>query len=226
MNNFRHPVKMAVLAVACAVCNVLISMVFVRWLGLPLYLDTLFTMTVAFLGGPFWGALTGFFTNMMLHSIWYGGPLYYLFTLCNIAVALVTALFVRLFPAELDVSASAAVPASKSQRFVSLLDRCIVLILLSFSLCLSISLLGGLTGTLIKTIIPDPNSGTELRFLPTLIRKNLPLVLVETLSRIPVNVIDRPVSAFCAYLTARLLWRAARGGDVDNGFTPKAREAN
>jgi hypothetical protein len=45
---------------------------------------------------------------MMLHSIWYSGPLYYLFTLCNIAAALVTALFVRLFPVELDDSASAA----------------------------------------------------------------------------------------------------------------------
>jgi uncharacterized membrane protein len=212
MNNVRRPVRLAVLALAGAVCNVLAYVVFVRRLGLPLYLDTVFTMTVAFLGGPWWGALTGFCTNMMLHSIWYGGPLYYLFILCNIAVALVTALFVRLFPAELDVSASAAVPAPKSQRIVTLLDRCIVLILLSFSLCIAISLLGGLTGTLIKTIIPDPNSGTELRFLPTLIRKNLPLVLVETLSRIPVNVIDRPVSAFCAYITARLLRRVVNGG--------------
>ena len=207
MNNFRPHARLALLSAAGAVCNVLLYVVFVRKLGLPLYLDTIFTMTLAFLGGPLWGALTGLCTNIILHCVWYGGLLYFLFALCNIAVALVTALFVRFFPAELDVAGGrpAPVPAPQSQRFVRLLDLSIVLILLSFGLCIAISILGGLIGTLIKTIIPNPNSGTELRFLSTLVRKNLPLVLVETLSRIPVNIIDRPVSAFCAYRAARLL---------------------
>jgi len=32
-------------------------------MGLPLYLDTLFTITVTFISGPLWGVITGALTN-------------------------------------------------------------------------------------------------------------------------------------------------------------------
>jgi hypothetical protein len=44
----------------------------------------------------------------------------------------------------------------------------------------------------------------------TLLRRELPLLAVEILSRIPLNIIDRLVSVFGAYGLAALLSRISR----------------
>jgi hypothetical protein len=70
------------------------------------------------------------------------------------------------------------------------------------------SVQGGLTAALIEFLGTSGSSGTEgpeLLFKLTLLRRNLPLVGVEILSRIPLNVIDRLVSAFGAYGIAALV---------------------
>jgi hypothetical protein len=52
--------------------------------------------------------------------------------------------------------------------------------------------------------------GPELPFKLTLLRRDLPLLAVEILSRIPLTIIDRLVSAFGAYGLAALLSRLSR----------------
>ena len=182
--------------------------------GLPLYLDTVLTITITLLGGLFWGALCGTFTNLIGHSIWFWGWEGYLFILCNIATAFVTWLFICIFPRELSLAfryspsaAKTAQPVSavfKSQRLGTLIDRMVVLILLAFSLCLAMSLLGGLLASLIHMIISSSADGLSVNpasesLSLIMFPQNLPVILVEILSRIPINIVDRLISAFGGY---------------------------
>jgi hypothetical protein len=94
------------------------------------------------------------------------------------------------------------------------MDRVIMLWLLSFTLCIVMSVQGGLTAALIE-FLGTPASGAEgpeRLFKLTLLRRNLPLVGIEILSRIPLNVIDRLVSVFGAYGVAMLLDQSEKPG--------------
>ncbi|GHV12536.1 hypothetical protein FACS189491_05710 [Spirochaetia bacterium] len=194
--------------------NILVYHFLRNRLGIPLFLDTVLTMTVTFYGGIFWGVLTGALTNLMQASFPFAGWGPYLFIICNIAVALVTALFIRWFPQELGIGGTEKpLPKNKSLWFQGLMGRAIVLVLLSFALCLVISVLGGLIAvitnifngytapTLADIISPQEN----FRF--ALIRRNFPAIIVEIGSRIPVNLLDRLISSFAGFgLAALLAW--------------------
>jgi hypothetical protein len=201
----KKPLVLFLVAIAGALLNMLIYHFLRNRLGVPLFLDTVLTMTVTFYGGVFWGALTGGLTNLIQQSIPFGGWPAYLYTLCNIAVALVTALFIRWFPRELGIGGTEK-PLSKSLWqslwLQDLMGRAIVLVLLSFALCLVISVLGGLCAVIISGLksstILDSTS-PELNFKPALIRRNLSAVIVEIGSRIPVNLLDRLISSFAGY---------------------------
>ncbi|MDR0585456.1 MAG: hypothetical protein LBG57_14075 [Treponema sp.] len=220
----KSPLVLVFASIAGALLNILIYHFLRNRLGIPLFLDTVMTMTVTFCGGVFWGALTGALTNLMEQSIFFYGWLYYLYAFCNIAVALVTALFVRWFPQELDIDGTEK-PLPKSQRqslwFQDLMGRAIVLVLLSFALCLAISVLGGLFATFINSFNPPslvPESiSPEHNFRLALIRRNLSGVLVEIGSRIPVNLLDRLFSSFAGYALALLLaWGERKAGKRKN----------
>jgi len=184
----------ALLCAAGAALNILFARLFQFDEVLPLYMDTLFTVAVTLSRGLFWGALTGALSNLIYHSLFFQGWPVYLYTLCNIAVALITALFVRLFPGELALG----VPPRHGAAPRTVMDRVMVLLMLSFSMCIGMSVMGGLIAALSGIIVPaSPNGdGPELFFKLALRRRALNLVLVEVLSRIPVNVIDRLISVF------------------------------
>jgi hypothetical protein len=190
---------MALVSLAGALLNVLVFQVLRGRMGIPLHLDTVLTMTVTFFGGAFWGALTGALTNPIVNTMLSNPLIYNLYGICNVAVALVTAVFIRWFPRELGVSAPAR-DVPQSRRFQDLLERAIILALLAFALCIVISVLGGICSTVINVMIPvtsslDPNTNFSL----ALARRNLPPVIVEILSRIPVNIPDRLISSFAGY---------------------------
>jgi hypothetical protein len=180
-------------------------------------MDTLFTVAMTFYGGLLCGALTGLLTNPISNMIvFYGWP-ELLYAFCNAASALVTVLFIRLFPAELDFGAEPAGGVKTgefetgpvSSRFKAVMNTFVVLLLLSFVMCIVISILGGLTTALIKTFSPlfHGSPSPERLFKLALLRKNLPLAAIEVLSRIPLNIIDRLLSVFGGYGAAALLWR-------------------
>ncbi|WP_461246137.1 hypothetical protein [Treponema sp. R6D11] len=191
---------------AGVVLNTVLSRFLHNFLGIPLYLDTAFTMTVTFFCGLFWGVLTGAITNLLHHSIYFFGLPPYLYTLCNIAVALVTAQFIRWFPRELDIGAREK-PTAQKINIQILIETVILLVMLSFALCVVISVLGGFFATLIDILQPaaPATTSSEMDFKSALIRKGLPLIVVEIGSRIPVNLLDRLVSSFLGYGTALLL---------------------
>ena len=196
------------LCVAGTLLNVTLHLLTTGEELLPLYLDTVFTITVTLLGGPVWGCLTGALTNIICHTNNFWGWEGYLFALCNIATALVTWQFVRFFPKELnlvqlqnDTKPSYSI---KSRQLDLVMNRIIILTLLSFALCLVISILGGLISAFIEIIrstavsetIQNPASPPNTQY------DSIPLVLREIISRIPINIIDRLISAFVGYFIA------------------------
>jgi hypothetical protein len=211
-HSMKNPLVLPFVSIAGALLNVLVSLFLRNLLGVPLFLDTVLTMTVTFYGGVFWGVLTGALTNLILQSVFFYGWSYYLYTLCNIAVALVTAVFIRWFPQELGITGTEK-PLPKSQQqsqwLQNLMGRAIVLVILSFALCLVISVLGGLCAMIIKIFYPQVHNpiDPELNFALALVRRNLPGIVVEIGSRIPVNLLDRLISSFAGYgLAALLAW--------------------
>jgi len=199
------------LCVAGALLNVALHLLATGEDLLPLYLDTVFTITVTLLCGPVWGCLTGALTNIISHTNNFWGWEGYLFALCNIATALVTWQFIRFFPKELnliqiqhDNKHSFSV---KSRQLDNIMNRIIILTLLSFALCLVISILGGLISAFIEILrstavseaIQNPASPPNTQY------DSIPLVLREIISRIPINIIDRLISAFLGFFIALAL---------------------
>jgi hypothetical protein len=207
---------MPFLCLGGAVLNILTGDYLFRGaLGVPLFMDTLFTVAMTFYGGLFCGALTGLLTNPLSNMIvFYGWP-ELLYSFCNAAVALVTVLFIRLFPEELRFGTKKADKTAEfetgpvNSRFRAAMNTLVALLLLSFVMCIAISILGGLITALIKTFSPlfQGSPSPERLFKLALFRKNLPLAAIEILSRIPLNIIDRLLSVFGGYGVAALLWR-------------------
>jgi hypothetical protein len=175
-------------------------------------MDTLFTVAMTFYSGPLCGVLTGLLTNPIVNMMHFYGWADLLYALCNAAAALVTLLFIRLFPAELRFGAEKAIKTGElettpfNNRLRPLMNTLVVLLLLSFVMCIVISIWGGLTAVVINPFGGSSNPGPEL-FKLALLRKNLPAAVTEILSRIPLNVIDRLLSVFGGYGAAALLWR-------------------
>jgi hypothetical protein len=177
-------------------------------------MDTLFTVAMSFYGGLLCGIVTGVLTNLVFtYSI---GVTEFLYAFCSVAVALITILFIRLFPAELRFG-----PGKKdggktggfeidpgNSPFKTAMNTLVVLLWLSFIMCVSISMLGGCIAALIKTFLPllQNDTGPERLFKLVLLRKNLPLSIAEVMSRIPLNIIDRLLSVFGGYGAAALFW--------------------
>ena len=174
--------------------------------GFPLYLDTILTITITFVFGFYWGALCGILGNTIYQTIWFWGWEGHLFTLCSIATAGVVFLFMKLFPRELDLTFTEkktpnVLTLHKSSRLSSVIDHLIVLILLSFALCLAISILGGVIAgfILINSSYNAEEAVISSVFSATMFSQNFPVILKEILSRIPMNIIDRLLSAFSGY---------------------------
>jgi hypothetical protein len=201
----RNKIIMTVLCLAGVSLNIVFNNVVYNVTGLPLYLDTIFTIGLTLLGGLFWGALTGALTNLIGPTISFYGWEGYLFTICNIATAFIVWLFIRFFPRELSLSAGNAAEmqdrSRESRRLAKIMNRMVALILLSFCLCLAMSILGGLIAAFIQAINPSlaGRQGLSGHFSATMFGKNLPVILVEILSRVPVNIIDRLISVFAGY---------------------------
>jgi len=194
---------MLFLCLTGALLNIAINKIFTAggiWI-LPLYLDTILTITATFLGGLFAGILTGALTNIIGHTINFWGWEGYFFAICSITTALITWVFIRLFPKEIKITIdNISAETHNSQMFFKIINKLIVLILLSFALCLVMSVLGGLISALIQIFGSSP--ADELRLSALLGSTMFPkmnVIFSEMLSRIPINIIDRLISVFAGF---------------------------
>jgi hypothetical protein len=210
--------KPARIVILCALCaagaaiNCFFNVSIKQIAGISLFLDTVMTMALTFYGGMFWGLVTGFLSNVIVSSLWFYGWSYYLFSLCNIAVALVTALFIRWFPRELGILPLMG-SAVKTKRMEEVIERGVVLILLAMALCVVISVMGGLIALVVRIFHPgEPGTiDPEIPFRAALIRRNFPSFAVEIGARILINIPDRLISSFAGYGIAYLFGMAERG---------------
>ena len=195
---------MAVLCVFSACLNALAMMGFRMMLETPLYLDTVFTAAAAFYGGLWPGVLTGLLTNLIITTVWFAGWEGYLFGICNGIVALVTVLFVRLCPDELDLGREGFSLVRRSRRLNRVLYRVTALFLLAFALTVALSVSGGFIAFCIKAFTPGSVDipGPEEFYASPLTERAWPALVVEIMSRIPANVLDRLLTAFCGYALA------------------------
>jgi hypothetical protein len=194
-----------VLCAAGAVMNVVLALFWAYNMQsrMPLFLDTIWTIVLTFCGGPVYGIITGLLTNTF-ESIYSNDWNEYAFVLCNIFAAIVTAVFMRLFPDEFDF-----VLFIKERRYKSknLINTIIVLFVLSLALCITMSVSGGLIAAAIKTLdaSANENNGPNVFFMLPLIHSGLSMPSVEIFSRIPVNLVDRFVSVFLAFAISLLI---------------------
>ncbi|MDR0496042.1 MAG: hypothetical protein LBH42_00340 [Treponema sp.] len=204
-----------IISLAGALMNIVINVLGIK-LEIPLFLDTIMTVSVTLLCGLPWGALCGALSNIIGHSLWFWGWEGYLFALCNIATAWITWMFIRFFPKELNLIPGGLLQEQveyvRSSRLSWIMDRIIALILLSFALCIGMSVLGGLISVFIQIINPAHinEPGRYALLGRTLFDENSPAVVVEILSRIPVNIVDRLIASFAGYGIAIGLNRGLR----------------
>jgi hypothetical protein len=170
-------------------------------LGLPLYLDTIFVAAAAFALGLVPGLLVQFFAfwpmwpifRVLLHRPDIVSPLVYQigFWLCGSMVAVLCVIFRRLLPA----------PEPGEPRSRRLVLVCGGLLCLSVVMALVESVMGGVVETLgfALTHTPEPVGGPEIEMQGGLYLMGLSHLPVEILSRIPINLIDRPITVFGGY---------------------------
>jgi hypothetical protein len=162
----------------------------------PLYADTVMTAFAGFRLGLWPSLAVGFITNMILGRIKYIGDIGLGilpttgFTLCNMAVGFLCWLFARFIPPR---------PLERS-RFHRAFFVCTVLFALAITMALVESFLGGLIAT---WWLVDP-AGPEFDIQSPLYQSGLSRAAVEIISRIPINMIDRPLTVFIAYGLSRI----------------------
>jgi energy-coupling factor transport system substrate-specific component len=201
---------MLLLCLAGAILNIIFHSFFCELLGFPLFLDTVMTIAVTIFGGPVYGMITGALSNIISHSFRYWGWEGYLFTLCNMATAVITWMFMRLFPAELDLNYQKKVTDNDlfgGRRLNTVVSRMAALMLLSFALCIAMSVLGGIISGLItvfNTSIESDILKDSVLFAPATFPGNIP-ILRDIIDRIPVNIVDRLISAFAGFGVAYVL---------------------
>jgi hypothetical protein len=199
MKIFLSAAKIALMGLAGALLNLGAVLLFQELLHFPLFMDTMFTVALTFLGGLPCGIVTAILTHAIVNPLLVQDLPNYLYTLCNITSALVTAYAMRLFPAECSVSPRGKPPAG------GIYGRITILFILSLVMCIMMSLSGGIISTAIETFFThrDSYDAEVFIFRRMVARKGLPLFLTEILCRIPVNILDRLLSCFGGYGFAR-----------------------
>jgi hypothetical protein len=90
------------------------------------------------------------------------------------------------------------------------MDKVIALILLAFALCLAMSVMGGIISAAVWGVSPSYRyeSSLLIRLGKTMFAGNIPTLVREIAARIPVNMVDRIITAFAGYGVAVLIQRA------------------
>ena len=193
-------VIVAVRLLLCVVCAFLdYGMTFATKVIFPaLFLDTLFATAMTFAFGP----LYGFFCVLCKHVIVFcvtpdlAHLEIHLYALCTVGAIVIIWLFSRAF-------------LKKETDLLLILTK---LFFLAMLVALEMSVVGGLVGRIISFLNGTPSSMTIqtepfMRFFANFIPS--PLVL-EMLSRLPVNVIDRIITTFVPYGIAVALRRGEK----------------
>lgn len=158
---------------------------FVAWeKNMPLFCDTIFIMVLSFLSGPWWGVLAGFFYHLidfLLNRTLEPG---HLFVLCHFLAALTAGYFKICFIKKTDTG----------------LALFVKLVILSFVLCLVMSISGGIISYILSFIEAYKSASSQTDFLTFMWENKFhSKLLLEIAVRIPVNIADRFICTFAAW---------------------------
>jgi hypothetical protein len=201
-----------VLCLLSALGNVLSGVLVSGVLQASLYLDTVFTVAVAFAFGVWPGVLTGalfypasnILYNLILHTGMNAFGAVNVFVLCTLSEILLVCFFrTKIRPGR---------PAVSGESFLrSLIGAAAQLLALAALDCLLISVVGGLIDFVLYNLFAAPRgSYPEDIFKLGLYRNNVSALTAAILSRIPINIVDRFIAIFGGYGIS-LLYRKAAG---------------
>jgi len=203
----RMVLKIAVLCVLATFMNIIVSSFFINILGIPLFIDTVFTAAITFAFGLIPGIIVAVLSwfipviyNMNIHF----------FVLCSIAEVL---LICALKPRAPDIGVeNPPVFASKEKIMTSYTVIAAKLMILYITCAVTISTLGGLINFLPQFFLRTQENyfSIEDTFKPALIMNNFPTLAVNILSRIPINLVDRFIVIFGGYFISRGLIKISK----------------
>ncbi|MDL2228674.1 hypothetical protein LJC14_00310 [Treponema sp. OttesenSCG-928-L16] len=192
--------KLCVLCLVSGFLSTPFSYFFSGILKLPLYLDTIFNVAVAFSAGLVPGLLAIFFNylfnffqykqlmSLPLNEVW----TMYIFSICMIAeVVLVCA-----FHKGIKNQESTFLNKPSLNSFAGTASLLLVLVAID---CIVISVLGGLIDVARTVLSSSRLYWPEDNLKLGLLRNNMSLLWAAILSRIPINIVDRLVVIFGGY---------------------------
>jgi len=193
------PKKIAIYSILCiltVVMNITFSS-FVNFLRLPLFLDTLFTAALTFTVGLVPGLIAAIITWLSM-CIYYGG--FNLFIFCSIAEVI---LIYLLKPEK--KGKPEFIP--KEKIIIYYTGIAAKLMLLYIASALTISVLGGIIDYISLFFVEEHLALSSVvdTFKLGLIIHNIPIIAVNVLARIPINIVDRFIVIFGGYIISRIL---------------------
>jgi len=194
------------ICILAAAVNFLLNTLSVYYIKIPLFLDTLFNAVVCFAAGLVPGIITALFSYITL-CIRNGS--FDPFIICAVVEVL---LIWRLKPsvhsrgARLKEQQKGILPENAVTAFVGIFAR---LMLLYIICCITISILGGLIDYFFYDLMSNTKQyfSAEDTFKIGFLRSGIHTLVINILSRIPVNLVDRFIVIFGGYFISRLISR-------------------
>jgi len=180
--------KIPCFCIMAILMNIFLSSFLINFLGIPLFVDTVFTAAITFAFGFIPGiivAVLSWFIPAILNMN------FHFFILCSITEVI---LIYALKPRTPDIP----VYASKERIIASYTIIAAKLILLYILCAVTISILGGIINFLPQFFLKTHENyfSIEDTFKPALIMNNFPALAVNILSRILINIVDRFIVIF------------------------------
>jgi hypothetical protein len=192
--------KIVVLCIASGVLNTAISYSINAVGGLPLYLDTLFTVAVYFTVGLIPALVTALFLLVVIalkYIFLMDLPIetalgMSLFVTCSILEVLVVFAFRRkIAPLDRDFC--------ENPSLFNFINMAPLLLLITVLDCIVVSFSGGIIDFFLSAVSVPKEFSPEDTFKLGLLMNNVPLMATAILSRIPINIVDRIFVIFGGY---------------------------
>ena len=216
MNKPVYYIKIGILCILAAITNFSLNMFLWPFLGLSLYLDTLFTAMMAFSAGLLPGIITAVLTTGIIQAFVFSRNLNitWLFVFCSIAEVILICLIkphLVLNNSEVFIAFKKSSFRMSNDRlesnFINFIRNLAILLLLSLLACVSASFTGGIIDYICYSVMAQKKDvfSPEDIFKMGFIRGDVPIVFANILSRLPINIVDRLIVVFGGYGLSRFI---------------------
>ena len=196
----KNIIILTALSIAAALLNILLTGFIMNFLKFPLFLDTVFTAAISFAFGIIPGIFTAVLT-WLLPCVFYNGFSFYI--LCSIAEVVLIC--------TLKPSARETPFYTSKEKIAAALTALVSKLFLLYILCaVTISVIGGVVDYITHLFVERNYYSVDDLFKQGLFMSNLPVLAVNTISRLPINIVDRFIVIFGGYYISRGLVKFIR----------------